>query len=106
MWDRLILFPPTPDYATIGLALAIGAATLLVWFVVRRWRSEPAAPLLVQGLTWLVEDHEIWGPCCDACQVRLPSLQSVFMSIACGALALIVGYEVFRRYRESFVFYV
>lgn len=42
----------------------------------------------------------------DAHQGLLPSPQSMFMSIACGALALIVGYRVFRRYRESFVFYV
>lgn len=39
-------------------------------------------------------------------QGLLPSPQSAFMSVACGVLALIIGYEIFRRYRENFVFYV
>ncbi len=42
----------------------------------------------------------------DAQQGVLPSAQSVFMSLACGLLALIIGYDIFRRFRNSFVFYV
>lgn len=42
----------------------------------------------------------------NAHQGLLPSLQSELLSIACGAGALVVGYKIFRRYRESFVFYV
>jgi len=36
----------------------------------------------------------------------LPSLKSVGMSLACGIIALIVGFAVFRRYQNSFVYYV
>lgn len=72
MCARLILFLLMPDYATIGLglALAIGVGSLVVWFV-RRRTSKPAAFILVQGLTWFVEGKEILGPCCDGCRVRL-----------------------------------
>lgn len=42
----------------------------------------------------------------NAEQGLLPSLQSSFTSVACGLVALIIGYNVFRRYRDSFVFYV
>ncbi len=37
---------------------------------------------------------------------QLPQLPSVAMSLACGVAAVAVGYGVFRRYQESFVFYV
>jgi ABC-type polysaccharide/polyol phosphate export permease len=36
----------------------------------------------------------------------LPQLTSVAMSLACGVAAVLIGYGVFRRYQESFVFYV
>ena len=36
----------------------------------------------------------------------LPQLTSVAMSLACGLAAVLIGYAVFRRYQESFVFYV
>ena len=36
----------------------------------------------------------------------LPSMKSVGMSLACGIIALIVGFAVFRRYQNSFVYYV
>ena len=36
----------------------------------------------------------------------LPQLTSVAMSLACGVAAVLIGYSVFRRYQESFVFYV
>jgi len=36
----------------------------------------------------------------------LPQLTSVAMSLACGLAAVLIGYGVFRRYQESFVFYV
>src|SRR5438045_9059855 len=36
----------------------------------------------------------------------LPSPQSVFMSVACGLVALMIGFAVFRRYEDLFVFYV
>jgi len=36
----------------------------------------------------------------------LPTAQSVVMSLAVGLLALLVGYAVFRRYSDAFVFYV
>lgn len=42
----------------------------------------------------------------DGQQGLLPSPQSIFMSLACGLLVLIVGYHIFRRYGDSFVFYV
>ena len=42
----------------------------------------------------------------NAEQGLLPSLQSSFTSVACGLVALIIGYNVFRRYQDSFVFYV
>lgn len=71
MWCRVMLFPPIPDYAAAGLALAIGAVTLVVWFVWRRRTSEPTASVLVQGLTWFVEGYELWGPCCDTCRIHL-----------------------------------
>lgn len=35
----------------------------------------------------------------------LPSPQSVGMSVGCGFLALFIGFSVFRRYQDSFVFY-
>jgi homopolymeric O-antigen transport system permease protein len=37
---------------------------------------------------------------------QLPSWQSVGMSLACGVAALVVGFGLFRRLQESFVFYV
>lgn len=37
---------------------------------------------------------------------QLPSPQSVAMSLACGIVALFIGYSLFRRYQEVFVFYV
>ncbi len=36
----------------------------------------------------------------------LPSLPSVAMSLACGVVALGVGFAVFRRYEKTFVYYV
>ena len=36
----------------------------------------------------------------------LPSPQSVAMSLGCGILAVVVGFSVFRRYQDSFVYYV
>jgi ABC-2 type transport system permease protein len=36
----------------------------------------------------------------------LPQRTSVAMSLACGVAAVLIGYGVFRRYQESFVFYV
>jgi len=36
----------------------------------------------------------------------LPSPQSVVMSVACGVIALLMGFAVFRRYQNSFVYYV
>jgi ABC-2 type transport system permease protein len=36
----------------------------------------------------------------------LPTPQSVAMSLGCGAVALTVGFLIFRRYQNSFVFYV
>lgn len=36
----------------------------------------------------------------------LPHLGSVAMSLGCGFAAVLIGYSVFRRYQESFVFYV
>lgn len=69
----MTLFPLTPDYAAVGLALAlaIGAVTLVVWFAQRRRALKPPASILVRELTWFVEAQEISGPCCDACQTRL-----------------------------------
>ena len=37
---------------------------------------------------------------------QLPSKQSVAMSLACGMVALLIGYQFFRRYQDSFVFYL
>lgn len=42
----------------------------------------------------------------DSNQGLLPSFQSMWMSVACGVLALFIGLFIFRRYRDSFVFYV
>jgi ABC-type polysaccharide/polyol phosphate export permease len=36
----------------------------------------------------------------------LPTVESVVMSLAVGLAALFVGYSVFRRYSDAFVFYV
>jgi ABC-2 type transport system permease protein len=36
----------------------------------------------------------------------LPSLPSIAMSLACGVIALGVGFAVFRRYEKAFVYYV
>ena len=36
----------------------------------------------------------------------LPSVQSVAMSLACGMGALVIGFGLFRRYQDSFVYYV
>lgn len=36
----------------------------------------------------------------------LPSLQSAAASLGCGALGLVLGYSIFRRYQDAFVFYV
>jgi ABC-2 type transport system permease protein len=36
----------------------------------------------------------------------IPSPQSVIASLACGVLALIVGFHIFKRYQNTFVFYV
>ena len=36
----------------------------------------------------------------------LPSLSSVAMSLACGIVALAIGFAIFRRYQDSFVYYV
>jgi ABC-2 type transport system permease protein len=36
----------------------------------------------------------------------LPSTQSMLMSLGCGLAAVGIGYAVFRRYQETFVFYV
>lgn len=37
---------------------------------------------------------------------KLPSMQSVGLSLGCGILTLMVGYSVFRKFQDSFVFYV
>lgn len=37
---------------------------------------------------------------------QLPSLQSAAMSLASGMGALVIGYLVFRRYQDTFVFYI
>lgn len=36
----------------------------------------------------------------------LPSAQSVILSLVCGLVALVIGYGLFHRYQDSFVFYV
>jgi ABC-type polysaccharide/polyol phosphate export permease len=36
----------------------------------------------------------------------LPSPQSLAMSLACGIIALVLGFAVFQRYQNSFVYYV
>jgi ABC-type polysaccharide/polyol phosphate export permease len=36
----------------------------------------------------------------------LPSLQSIGLTMACGFISLIVGFAIFRRYQNSFVYYV
>lgn len=36
----------------------------------------------------------------------LPSPQSAAMSLVCGLVALVIGYAFFRRYQDSFVFYL
>ena len=36
----------------------------------------------------------------------LPTAQSVVASFACGLVALVIGFEVFRRSQDKFVFYV
>jgi ABC-type polysaccharide/polyol phosphate export permease len=36
----------------------------------------------------------------------LPTAQSVLASFACGLVALVIGFEVFRRSQDKFVFYV
>lgn len=73
MWCRVILSLLIPEYAAVGLALAlaIGAVTLVVWFVQRRRTLKRPASILVRELTWFVEGQEISGPCCDVCQVGL-----------------------------------
>ena len=35
----------------------------------------------------------------------VPSAASIAMSLGCGALALVIGFGIFRRYQDSFVFY-
>ncbi|MGE5207627.1 MAG: ABC transporter permease [Chlamydiota bacterium] len=37
---------------------------------------------------------------------QLPSPQSFGMSLACGIAALVIGFSIFRRLQDSFVFYV
>jgi len=36
----------------------------------------------------------------------LPTAQSIAASFVCGLLALFIGYSVFRRYQDDFVFYI
>jgi ABC-type polysaccharide/polyol phosphate export permease len=36
----------------------------------------------------------------------LPSPQSMAMSLACGVVALVVGYKLFQRSQDTLVFYV
>src|SRR5437868_5530846 len=36
----------------------------------------------------------------------LPSLQSAAMALLCGVLALVIGFYFFRRYQNTFVYYV
>ncbi len=36
----------------------------------------------------------------------LPTLVSALMSVGCGVAALLIGHAVFRRYQDSFVYYV
>jgi ABC-type polysaccharide/polyol phosphate export permease len=36
----------------------------------------------------------------------LPSFQSIGLTMACGFISLIVGFAIFRRYQNSFVYYV
>lgn len=37
---------------------------------------------------------------------QLPTLQSAVMALTCGLVALVAGYLFFRRYQETFVYYV
>jgi ABC-type polysaccharide/polyol phosphate export permease len=37
---------------------------------------------------------------------ELPSMLSIAMSLGCGIVTLIIGYAVFRKFQNSFVFYV
>ena len=37
---------------------------------------------------------------------QLPSLQSTAMCLLCGVLSVVIGFTVFRRYENSFVYYV
>ena len=37
---------------------------------------------------------------------KLPSMESVALSLGCGMAALVIGYLVFRKFQNSFVFYV
>ena len=37
---------------------------------------------------------------------KLPTPQSVVISVACGIAAVIIGFSVFRRYQDSFVYYL
>jgi ABC-type polysaccharide/polyol phosphate export permease len=37
---------------------------------------------------------------------QLPSPQSVIMSLGCGVTAVVIGFGVFRRYQDIFVYYV
>ncbi|MBV8896441.1 MAG: ABC transporter permease [Acidobacteriaceae bacterium] len=37
---------------------------------------------------------------------KLPTPQSILMSFVCGLIALIVGYSIFRRNQDQFVYYV
>jgi ABC-type polysaccharide/polyol phosphate export permease len=36
----------------------------------------------------------------------MPSVQSIAMSLACGVVALLLGYAAFRHYQNTFVYYV
>jgi ABC-type polysaccharide/polyol phosphate export permease len=37
---------------------------------------------------------------------RLPSMQSMAIALLCGILSLIIGFSVFRRYENIFVYYI
>ena len=37
---------------------------------------------------------------------KLPQAQSIAASFACALISLAIGYSIFRRYQDTFVFYV
>jgi ABC-type polysaccharide/polyol phosphate export permease len=37
---------------------------------------------------------------------QLPKVQSIAASFVCAFISLIIGFSIFRKYQDSFVFYV